>query len=62
LKKTLGKPDWAASQLLAKAPLAEYLADGLAELKTNGIDVDRLGLRPANSGGYPRRGPVAPRV
>src|SRR6266498_2659703 len=42
LKRTFRKPDWAASQMMEKAPLADYLADGLAELKKSGIDVDRL--------------------
>jgi hypothetical protein len=50
LKKTFGKPDGIASQMMAKAPLADYLADGLAELKRNGIDVDHLTFMSINSG------------
>jgi hypothetical protein len=51
LKETFGKPDRAASQMMAKAPLAEYLTDGLAQLKKNGIDVDHLTFMPVNSKG-----------
>jgi hypothetical protein len=42
LKETFGKPDGAVSQMIEKASLADYLTDGLAELKKNGADVDHL--------------------
>ena len=35
-----------ASVLIAKAPLADYLQDGLAELRKHEIDVDKLALKP----------------
>jgi hypothetical protein len=44
LKQTFGKPEWAASQMLEKAPLGEYLADGLSELNRHRIPVDDLPL------------------
>jgi hypothetical protein len=47
LKATFGNPDRTASQMTAKASLADYLTDGLAELKKSGIDVDNLTLTPA---------------
>jgi hypothetical protein len=50
LKETFEKPDWAASQMLHKRPFADYLTDGLAELKKSGIDVDQLTFAPVNSG------------
>jgi hypothetical protein len=50
LKKTFGKPDWTVSQMVAKASLADYLTDGLAELKKHGIDVDHLTFTSVNSG------------
>ena len=37
----------AISQLRGKAPLADYLTDGMAELKRNQIDLDQLKLVPA---------------
>lgn len=42
LKETVGKPERVAAQMMAKASLADYLTDGLAELKKSGLDVDRL--------------------
>jgi hypothetical protein len=36
------KPEWAVSQMLGKAPLAEYLAKGLRYLSEANMDVDRL--------------------
>jgi hypothetical protein len=44
LKQTFGKPEWAASQMMEKAPLAEYLSDGLLELERHRIPVDDLPL------------------
>lgn len=44
LKQTFGEPEWAASQMTEKAPLAEYLSDGLSELKRQRIPVDDLPL------------------
>jgi len=38
-----------ASQLADKAPLADYLQDGLAELKKHSIDVDSLPLKPTKT-------------
>ena len=56
LKKTLGNPDSAASQMTEKAPLADYLTDGLAELKKSGIDVDHLTFTSVKPGSQsPRR-------
>ena len=46
LKGTIGEPQWAASQMMEKAPLADYLSDGLAKLQEHGIDVDNLPLQP----------------
>jgi hypothetical protein len=50
LKEAFGKPERAAAQMVEKAALADYLTDGLAELKANGIDVDHLTFASANSG------------
>lgn len=36
-----------ASLMTSKATLADYLQDGLAELKKHNLDVDRLPLKPA---------------
>jgi hypothetical protein len=36
--------------MMGKAPLADYLTDGLAELEKNGIDVDRLAFTSDSSG------------
>jgi hypothetical protein len=44
VKQTFGKPEWAASQMMEKAPLAEYLSDGLLELERHQIPVDDLPL------------------
>jgi hypothetical protein len=50
LKKTFAKPEWAASQMMDKTPLADYLTDGLAELREHKIDVDKLlPLKPVRS-------------
>jgi hypothetical protein len=52
LKQTFGKPEWAASQMMQKAPLAEYLSDGLSELKRQRIPVDDLPLQDMTVPGY----------
>lgn len=44
VRKTFPHPQWAAAQMLSKASLADYLADGLAELKKANMDVDSLRL------------------
>lgn len=49
LKETFGKPERAAAQMMEKASLAEYLSDGLEELKKKGIDPDRILAKPARS-------------
>jgi hypothetical protein len=45
LKQTSGEPKWAASQMLEKAPLADYVSDGLVQLQEHGINVDNLPLQ-----------------
>jgi Protein of unknown function (DUF3775) len=42
IKTTLGKPEWAISQMMGKAPLADYLTDGLDKLKRSRINADKL--------------------
>lgn len=49
LKKRFARLDRAVSQMMGKAPLADYLADGMAELKKSGIDVDDLTFTSVNS-------------
>ena len=49
LKETLGNPERAAAQMLEKASLAEYLSDGLEELRKKDIDPDRMLAKPARS-------------
>jgi hypothetical protein len=44
LRQTFGKPEGAASQMMEKVPLAEYLSDGLSELERHRIPVDDLPL------------------
>lgn len=44
MKSTFDSPSIAASQMMSKGPLAEYLADGLAELEKKGVDVDHFPL------------------
>jgi Protein of unknown function (DUF3775) len=44
LRQTFGESEWAASQMIEKVPLAEYLSDGLLELKRHRIPVDDLPL------------------
>ena len=45
VKDTFDKPEWAISQMMGKATLAEYLSDGLSELKRHHIPVDDLPLQ-----------------
>ena len=45
LKGTFGGPQGTASQMMDKAPLADYLSDGLAELQKHKISVDKLPLK-----------------
>jgi hypothetical protein len=44
LKQNFDEPKWAVSQMLGKAPLADYLEEGLAELKRKRIPVDNMPL------------------
>lgn len=44
LQETFIKPDWAITQMVEKAPLADYLTDGLSELAQHQISVDDLPL------------------
>ncbi len=48
LRETFGNPRWAASQMMGKTPLADYLTDGLAELRKAGIDMDQLSFAPVS--------------
>jgi Protein of unknown function (DUF3775) len=45
LRTGFAKPEYAVSQMMNKAPLADYLSDGLEELRAQGIDVDRMPLK-----------------
>ncbi len=45
LKGTFGDPEHAASQMMDKAPLADYLSDGLEELRKHKINVDKMPLK-----------------
>lgn len=49
LKDNFDSPTAFASQLIEKAPLADYLQDGLAELEKHNIDVDSLPLKPTKT-------------
>jgi hypothetical protein len=49
LRQTFRKPEWAASEMMGKPPLDDYLSDGLEELKKAGIDADEMSFRPAKS-------------
>ena len=49
LKENFDSATALASQLTDKAPLADYLQDGLAELEKHNIDVDRLPLKPTKA-------------
>lgn len=50
VQEKFGKSELAA-QMMEKAPLADYLADGLEELKRRHVEVDDLPVEPANSRG-----------
>jgi hypothetical protein len=45
LKSSFGDVEYAASQMLDKAPLGDYLSDGLEELRKHKIDVDKMPLK-----------------
>jgi hypothetical protein len=45
LKQSFAEPKWVASQMMDKAPLADYLSDGLEQLQEHGLDVDNLPLQ-----------------
>jgi hypothetical protein len=49
VKKRFAKPEWAVAQMMEKAPLGDYLRDGLAELSKAGIDVDSLRFPPVRA-------------
>ena len=49
VKDRFRKREWAISQMKGKAPLADYLADGIEELRKSGIDMDQL-FAPVKSG------------
>ena len=42
VKERFRRPESAISQMAGKVPLADYLADGIAELSKIGVDVDNL--------------------
>jgi Protein of unknown function (DUF3775) len=42
VKRRFRRPESAISQMAGKVPLADYLADGLAELRKIGVDLDHL--------------------
>jgi hypothetical protein len=50
IKDRFRKRERAISQMEGKAVLADYLADGIAELKRSGMDIDELMLAPVRSG------------
>jgi hypothetical protein len=49
LKENFDSATALALQLRDKAPLTDYLRDGLAELEKHHIDVDQLSLKPAKT-------------
>jgi len=49
LKDRFRKRERAISQVEGKAPLADYLADGIAELQKSRIDMDHLPIASVNS-------------
>lgn len=49
LRDSFENPEYAASQMMGKAPLADYLADGLDELRRHRIDVDKMPLKKAKA-------------
>jgi hypothetical protein len=50
LQDRFRKREWAISQMEGKAPLADYLADGIAELQKSRIDMDHLTFATVKSG------------
>ena len=42
VKDTFEEPEYAIAQMMEYVPLAEYLSDGMAKLKKNKINVDRM--------------------
>lgn len=44
LKNTIDEPEFAISQMIDKAPLGDYLADGLEELRKHDMNADELPL------------------
>jgi hypothetical protein len=49
LKGTFGERQYVLSQMTGQAPLADYLLDGLEELRKHRIDVDRMPLKKTKS-------------
>jgi hypothetical protein len=47
--KRFGKPEWVVDQMMGKPALADYLSQGLEELKQNKINVDNLPLKRSKS-------------
>ncbi|HVC98874.1 MAG TPA: DUF3775 domain-containing protein [Pirellulales bacterium] len=45
LRGTFGGPEHAVSQMMGKAPLADYLSDGLEALRQHKINPDKLPLK-----------------
>jgi hypothetical protein len=45
LKNKFDEPEYAVSQMMGKAPLADYLLDGLEEIRKHRINVDKLPLK-----------------
>jgi hypothetical protein len=45
LRGTFGDPEHAVSQMMGKGPLADYLLDGLEELREHEIDVNKMPLK-----------------
>jgi len=48
IKTTFGKPEWAILQMMDKAPLADYLIDGLDKLNRSRINADKLFSKASN--------------
>lgn len=45
LKDAISEPEYAVAQMMGRGPLADYLCDGLEELRKHQIDVDNLPLK-----------------
>lgn len=50
VKDRFPRRESAIAQMVGKAPLADYLTDGSAELHGSGIDIDQLAFEPVESG------------